>query len=248
MSFYRLLADYYDDLFPLNPAALAFLRSRFKEAGANRLLDLACGSGNYTLALSREGFAVTGLDLDQEMIRLAKEKSSLSRKEAPQPEFILGDMLKLSKYFPGLFQGVFCIGNSLVHLDTMAKLKAGIDEVAEVLEPGGIFLVQVVNYDRILAEKIEELPPLKPENKDIVFRRFYDYDEKNDVINFTGELAVTGRGTFQNTVPLLPLTRKRFLALLRESRFTGCRFQGSFAGEEWKPSSPATILTARRPG
>ena len=39
-----------------------------------RLLELACGTGRLTIPLAREGFAVTGLDLSPEMLRIAERK------------------------------------------------------------------------------------------------------------------------------------------------------------------------------
>ncbi|ADT83640.1 class I SAM-dependent methyltransferase [Thermococcus barophilus] len=39
-----------------------------------RALDLGCGTGNYTLELYRRGFDVIGVDLSQEMLKIAKAK------------------------------------------------------------------------------------------------------------------------------------------------------------------------------
>ncbi len=248
MSFYQLLANYYDDIFPLNPGTLAFLSKQFRKSGGTRLLDLACGSGSYTLPLSREGFDVTGLDLDRDMIRLAQEKRTRQLGNVPHPEFIQGDMLELSRHFSREFAGVFCIGNSLVHLDSDVKLEQGLSEAAKILKPGGSFIAQVVNYDRILRDQIEELPAISAADKPIVFRRFYRYDDQKHVILFTGELSIEGEGTFRETVPLLPLTREKFQALLGQSGFTSCRFWGSFAEEDWSLDTPATIVHATYSG
>lgn len=248
MSFYQLLADYYDDIFPLNPGTLAFLSKQFRKSGGTRLLDLACGSGSYSLALSREGFQVTGLDLDLDMIRLAKEKRSNQMGSASHPEFIQGDMLELSRYFSQEFEGVFCIGNSLVHLDTEVKLEQGLTEAAKILKPGGSYIAQVVNYDRIFHDRIDELPPISVPVKGIVFRRFYRYDEQKNVIFFTGELSIESKGVYRETVPLLPLTRETFHGMLEKSGFTACRFWGSFAGEAWSLKTPATVVQATRSG
>lgn len=39
-----------------------------------RILDVGCGSGNYTIALANAGFNVTGLDISQDMLAKAKKK------------------------------------------------------------------------------------------------------------------------------------------------------------------------------
>lgn len=248
MSFYQLLANYYDDIFPLNSLTRAFLIKHFSKNNATKILDLACGSGNYSMALAQEGFNVTGLDLDAAMIQMASNKASSLKEKTSFPEFVQGDMLKLSNYFPKEFHGIFCIGNSLVHLNSEDKLKAGLIEVARVLKPGGVFIVQIVNYDRVLAQNIKELPPIIIKDKKISFRRFYNYVEKSNVIRFTGELSIEGQGSFRETVSLLPLTRKHFHLMLKETGFTYSSFWGTFSEEQWEPDSSATIVKAMLSG
>ena len=49
-----------------------------------RILDLCCGTGQLAQALLARGHQVTGLDVSQEMLRLA-------RQNAPTAEFIVAD-------------------------------------------------------------------------------------------------------------------------------------------------------------
>ena len=250
MSFYGLLMNYYDDIFPLNPVTLNFLQKHFQKHHATRILDLACGSGNYSTAMAEKGFDVTGLDLDENMIELAKKKIALRKesKEAGLPHFVPGNMLYLSKHLREKFHGVFCIGNSLVHLDSDEKLKTGLNEAAGILKPGGVLIIQIVNYDRILEQNIKELPPIVVKNKKVVFRRLYQYDKINQVIHFTGELSVEGKGSFRETVPLIPLRREKLHAILVDTGFTGLHYWGTFSEEPWKPDSSATIVKATLSG
>jgi len=39
-----------------------------------KILDMACGTGNQSLAFAKEGFEVTGIDLSPDMLRYAKKK------------------------------------------------------------------------------------------------------------------------------------------------------------------------------
>ena len=67
-----MLSSYYDYLFPASPATVAFIDRRVKPDSA--ILDLACGTGNYSIALANLGCKVTGIDLDEQMIDLARVK------------------------------------------------------------------------------------------------------------------------------------------------------------------------------
>ena len=41
----------------------------------NRLLDLGCGTGSISIPLAQKGYQVTGVDLSEEMLAVAQEKS-----------------------------------------------------------------------------------------------------------------------------------------------------------------------------
>ena len=57
-----------------------------------KLLDLACGTGELSVRLAAEGFAVTGADLSTDMLSVAKAKSD----ERSLPiEFFQQDMTEL---------------------------------------------------------------------------------------------------------------------------------------------------------
>lgn len=53
----------------------------------NRVLDLCCGTGEFALALSELGYNVTAVDLSEDMIRIAKQKSG-----ADHVQWICGDI------------------------------------------------------------------------------------------------------------------------------------------------------------
>lgn len=40
------------------------------------VLELACGSGRFTIPLAQEGVNITGIDISEEMLNLAKSKAS----------------------------------------------------------------------------------------------------------------------------------------------------------------------------
>ncbi|MFK4997630.1 class I SAM-dependent methyltransferase [Bacillus sp. N9] len=48
-------------------------KKRYNVHGS-RLLDLACGTGELAILLAKEGFTVTGVDLSDEMLSVARRK------------------------------------------------------------------------------------------------------------------------------------------------------------------------------
>lgn len=246
MSFYEAMERYYDHIFPLHQNNLVFLEKKLGSSNNKHILDLACGTGTYTLALATRGFRVTGIDLDETMIELARQKK---REQSPPVDgngatFIKGDMLKLSAYLKTVFDGAFCIGNSLVHLETPNGIATALQETAAVLRRGAILIVQTVNYDRVLKHNVNSLPTLENEEQSVSFQRLYSYDAQKHRILFTGILTLPDSTSRTNTIPLYPLQKAELERILTKAGFAVKGFYGNFAGEPWSEETPATIVVA----
>jgi glycine/sarcosine N-methyltransferase len=144
--------DFYDALAPMFDvmtdweARLAaegpFLKSVLEAAGARRVLDAACGSGGHALWLARQGYEVAGADVSPVMIALAQQKAVAAELVAP---FVVGDLANLQASI--VYDAVLCLGNSLPHLLTQDDLVAALRGMAGVLRPGGVLVLQNLNYD-----------------------------------------------------------------------------------------------------
>lgn len=99
-----------------------------------KILDLGCGPGNSTKNLSKKynHSTIIGFDSDDNMLQKA-------RKECPSIEFVKGfaplDFDKLNGGFDLIFS------NACIHwIDNQSKL---IDEIYKMLNPRGVFAVQI---------------------------------------------------------------------------------------------------------
>lgn len=60
-----------------------------KSSSTKVILDLACGTGDLTIALYKEGFSVTGADLSVNMLEIARQKSEkLEKTTQPIPDYV----------------------------------------------------------------------------------------------------------------------------------------------------------------
>lgn len=242
MEFYQAISEYYDDIFPAGQAQLALMEREF--AGKERVLDLACGTGNYALALAQRGHQVWGLDLDPSMIAQAKAKAQ--RLQLPV-EFLTADMQDCEKFFaPNFFGGVFCIGNSLVHLPNKPAVLATVKSVYKLLQERGTFIIQIINYDRVLRYDIKELPTIINEKSGVKFIRKYNYDAVNQSIIFTATLEVQGREPVTNSVVLLPLLKDELVDYLREAGFERVEVYGDFQGNPFTLENQGAVFVASK--
>lgn len=100
----------------------------------DKVLDLCCGTGDLSLALTRQGCWSAGLDFSEPMLRVAQERS----KQIVQPlnHWILGDALNL----PFLNESFDVVAISY-GLRNLADFERGISEMVRVLKPLGRLLV-----------------------------------------------------------------------------------------------------------
>ncbi len=239
--FYETLARYYDRIFPLEATKVTFLAEEFGRVKAHSVLDVACGTGTYALALAEKGFAAWGTDLSPEMIRQAKQKAE--RQKLPV-RFPVGDMRE-----PGtlgiVFDGLFCIGNSLAHLLAEDELRHALAAMRETLRPGGAAVFQIVNFDRILDCGDTPLPVI--ERDKLRFVRIYK-PVSAELLHFYSRLAVkTDDGAeedYENTIALRPIRRKDLEQYLRAAGFDSLTSYGDFKRSPYTYDAPAVIVSA----
>jgi SAM-dependent methyltransferase len=245
MGFYEEISRYYDYIFPTGKTQLEFLSALANEPG-NEILDVACGSGGYSVELAKKGFKVTAVDLDEEMVRLAKEKAA---RENVSINALACDMRSLKEKLSGKFHLIFCIGNSIVHLGTIEEIRRVLAQAYTLLEDNGVIALQTINYDRILSFGINELPPIVNDEAGLKFIRRYVYDEKNGMIDFNTVLSVAHDGqmdSWENTIKLLPLLSSDLTDALEWAGFRDIGLFGDFRGASHAQDSYLTVVKAVR--
>jgi SAM-dependent methyltransferase len=96
------------------------------------LLDVACGTGKH-LELLREHYDVAGLDLDPELLAIARERlPGVELHEGDMTDFDLGKQ----------FDAVVCMFSSIGYVRSEDRLRSAIAAMARHLEPGGVLVVE----------------------------------------------------------------------------------------------------------
>ncbi len=133
VDFYTLIAPFYDILVGpfLRHARKGIVRGAEAEK-CRRILDVACGTGEQAIMLSKAGIEVTGIDLSPAMLRVARDKSP------PTVTHLLGNVENLP-FGPGSFDCV-TISLALHEMATEIRMRT-IGEMLRVLTPGGKLIV-----------------------------------------------------------------------------------------------------------
>jgi len=126
-----------------------------RRPGARTLLDIACGTGAHLEHLT--GYEVEGLDLDPEMLGVARERlPNVPLHEGDMADFDLGKR----------FDAVVCMFSSIGYVRTAERLRSAVSSMARHLEPGGVLVVEPwlspeVWVDRHVGAVFVDQPELK---------------------------------------------------------------------------------------
>lgn len=102
-----------------------------------KAIDLGCGSGAQTVALTQMGFHVTAVDTSQKLL-----DELIERSRGLSILAICADMLDESTYsINGPFQTIVCMGDTLVHLQSMEEVRRLIAMIARHLDAKGRFVI-----------------------------------------------------------------------------------------------------------
>jgi SAM-dependent methyltransferase len=115
-------------------------------AGGGAALELGIGTGRVALPLSRLGIRVHGIELSSAMVDRLRAKPG-----AEHTTVTVGDFA--ATRVDGRFRVAYLVANTIMNLTTQAEQVDCFRNVAEHLEPGGCFVVEVIVPD------LRRLPP-----------------------------------------------------------------------------------------
>jgi SAM-dependent methyltransferase len=191
------------------------------------------------LELERLGYQGKGIDLDPNMIAIAKAKA---KQRGLNTKFQVGDMLRLPSESDYL--GVMSIGNTLVHAPSVMAASRVISGVYQGLRPGGAFILQIINYDRVLDQNMDQLPLIS--NPGIRFQRQYEFSA--DKIVFHSEIQLTETGqVLHHTVDLIPIRKDEVIHLLESCGFMQCQAWSGFSDKPFdRENSLQLVMTCHK--
>lgn len=111
-------------------------------AGASGL-DIGCGNGYFTRALSRAGKSMVGIDISPQMLGRAVQ---LAAEEGVRAEFLLGDIAKLK--INGRVDFAVSVNDCLNYV-APSKLHAAFTHVGSCLKKGGAFVFDISSEYKI---------------------------------------------------------------------------------------------------
>lgn len=148
MTSYKTLAEYYDQIMGDRKVDGDFIMGVLNKNNpkSNTLLELGCGTGTFLNYFHDKGFAVSGVDLSQEMLDIAQKKN-------PGACLYKDNMSNFN--IAEQFDVIVCLFDSVNHLLNLKEWELMFKNVGEHLNENGLFI-----FDMNTQYKLEKLSTL----------------------------------------------------------------------------------------
>ncbi len=236
----RLAADYdamtdFERRFVIESPFFRLLVGRYDIRTA---IDAGCGTGFHALLLAGLGVRMTAVDISAEMLALTAKHA---RERQQRLRTIQSTFEDLSASCTEPTDAVFCLGNTMAHADSTARRRSWIRAFRDILRPGGTLVLQILNYDRILARR-ERIQGIR-EAGSRTFVRFYDFRDPDIVFNILSlnRDASPAQGRIDSVV-LHPAQSTQLLSDLEAEGFVEPHLYGSIALESFDAAASRDIV------
>lgn len=229
---------------------LPLIEQQLAIAGARRILDVACGSGQHAIALLRHGYEVTGVDLSAGMIERAQANAAAA---GVTGRFVVGSFGELASQVGGGYDALLCLGNSLPHVLADQALQATLADFRSVLIPDGLLIIQNRNFDAVLAQQARWMPPQahSEPGREWLFLRFYDFLAEGtlafNVVMLQREEGEAWQQRIRQTT-LRPWRRDELVDAVANAGFAPVRCYGDMASAPFDATGSANLIVVARRG
>jgi SAM-dependent methyltransferase len=209
---------------------------------AAKVLDAGCGTGTLALRLAAAGHEVTGIDLSEAMLAVARLKdagAAVTWRRADVTDF------DLAERGPG-FDLVTCVADILNHLETLEAWESAFRRFASHLRPGGRLIFDVMTcrgLSRLNRFSVEE-----SEGRTLIVEMIYEPRARRSIVKATSFIPA-GKGPLyeraSETIPEWGHPVAAILSRLAASGFTSVERLWP-AGEDPELEDRLIVFSTRR--
>lgn len=219
-----------------------FLENEVGRGGPYALLDCTCGIGTQAIGLALQGHQVHATDLSKVSVECARREAGNLNVDM---SFGVADFRMLNESVSDTFDVVLTCDNSIAHCLQDEDLDAAVTSMKMRLNPGGLLLISLRDYDALLLDKRRfnnEHVQDRPDGRRVVFQL---WDWASDGRSYRNHQflikEIDGHYELKHfETELRVLRRDEVTAAVRRAGYEDVRWHGPEASGYYQP-----IVTAR---
>lgn len=219
-----------------------FFRTIFKQMDVSRVLDAGCGTGKHAIEFSKWGIEVVGCDISPQMIERAKLNAQAERASI---QFKVAAFQELTKKLSGTFDAIICLGNNLTQVTKEADLRLALQEMYKILPLGGVCIIQIQNYEKILKNHKHFMPlkVTKHKGKEFLFFRILDLHDVPITFFIVTFVKEKGAWTYSvRSTRLYPWRKNQLQTFLFEAGFKKLEFYGTYNFDKYEANTSNDLI------
>jgi len=214
---------------------VAFLVEWLDVDEGDHLLDVPCGHGRHTVRLAEAGFRITGIDLSDTLLEVAKDSVG----DLPVT-LLKADMRDIPANDP--FNGAYCLGNSLAMLDR-TELAVFFTGLAVSMVPGARLVLDSALTAESLLPALEERIWMPVGDTLMLVEQSYDAAEGR--LDATYTVVCDGRQESRPAVHWI-ITTAELRSILHFAGFDTVVVMGDYDGSPFALGDEQVVIVAER--
>lgn len=206
------------------------------------VLDLACGTGEMSNRLAKDGYKVLGVDLSPEMLETAQQKAYENNLKV---HYIHQDMTCLELFHTYDLIVSYCDGFNYIR--TEDALEQVFQRVHQYLKPGGLFVFDMSSYyklSQVLGENV-----IAETSEDVAFIWENYFDEQTHLLEFDLTIFEREDNHYKRTEEVhvqKAYTQDQIMKLLHQTGFELLEMRDTDMNKDIEAESQRWLFVGRR--
>jgi len=224
-DFFNSISDFYDSMINFDSALQRRIDffSKFNPKG--KALDLGCGTGLDSIALSKLGLIVTASDQSSGMIHKAESNSQI---QGVDISFITSPIQQIFLITKDKFDFIISMGNTLANIDEY-QLNLLLENLYAFMNTGGTAVFQILNFEMPPSSGIYTIHKYEDELQ--IIDRFYEIESEKVWFCIESQSKKSGQSNKYKT-QIFPHTKSVWEKLIDAKKFS-IKFYGNSNLEEF---------------
>lgn len=248
MDQYKDFAFIYDEL--MNEVDyngwVEYIEKIIEEEGTKvqNILELACGTGNLTIPLTKKNYDIAGIDISEEMLGVAREKAE---KEGVELVLLQQDIAELDFDITNL-DCVLCACDGFNYITYDEDLENVFKKTYELLKENGLFIFDISSFYKLSSVLGNNMYGENREDVAYMWQNYFD-DEENLVEMELAFFVKDEDGRFERFEEVhqqRAYTEEEILDMLQSAGFKDIKVYSDFTFEAPKKDSERIFFVGKK--